>query len=103
MISVTYYNVLGTETAYAVSAEARKYKEAGKRVFGYHIGDLNFPTPKPIVDACKKALDEGKTGYCHQKGIPELLKVIAEEVSQERNLSYSPDEVRKSNLFFFDC
>lgn len=36
---------LGTETAFAVSDEARLLAEKGVEIFPYHIGDLNFPTP----------------------------------------------------------
>merc|ERR1712137_1083808 len=75
---------LGTETAYAVSAEARQYRDQGKRVFPYHIGDLNFPTPSPITEACKRALDEGKTGYVAAAGIPELRQAMAEQFGKER-------------------
>jgi len=41
----------------------------------------------------KKALDDGKTGYCSAKGIPELRAAIANRVSEERGINYSPDEV----------
>jgi len=36
---------LGTETAYAVSEEAKAHQATGATVYPYHIGDLNFPTP----------------------------------------------------------
>merc|ERR1711916_131824 len=54
---------LGTETAYAVSEEAKAHAAAGNKVYSMHIGDLNFPTPQCIKDAANGALEEGKTGY----------------------------------------
>jgi aspartate/methionine/tyrosine aminotransferase len=84
---------IGTETAYAVSGEARALKNAGKRIYSFHIGDLNFPTPKPIVDACKKALDEGKTGYVAAAGVEELVTALAKSVGEERGVTYTNDEV----------
>lgn len=40
---------LGTETAYAVSDEARQLANSGTKVYPFHIGDLNFPTPDVFV------------------------------------------------------
>jgi hypothetical protein len=37
---------LGTETAYAVSGEAQAYAATGKKIYPFHIGDLNFATPE---------------------------------------------------------
>lgn len=40
---------LGTETAYAVSEEAKQLTATGVKIFPFHIGDLNFPTPEIFV------------------------------------------------------
>lgn len=40
---------LGTETAYAVSEEAKQLSATGVKVYPYHIGDLNFATPDIFV------------------------------------------------------
>src|ERR1035438_2715911 len=60
---------LGTETAFAVSAEAAAAK--GNRVYPFHLGDLNIPTPSNVVEASFKAIKDGKTGYCPNAGIPD--------------------------------
>lgn len=84
---------LGTETAYAVALEAGKIQDAGTTVYPFHIGDLNFSTPQVVVDSCKKALDDGHTGYCPAAGIPELRKAMADHYSEMFNLNYSPQNV----------
>eukprot|EP01113_Clastostelium_recurvatum_P031012 TRINITY_DN3827_c0_g1_i4.p1 TRINITY_DN3827_c0_g1~~TRINITY_DN3827_c0_g1_i4.p1 ORF type:complete len:429 (-),score=47.11 TRINITY_DN3827_c0_g1_i4:80-1366(-) len=84
---------LGTETAYAVSSEAAALKAKGVKIYPFHIGDLNFPTPQHIIDAAKKAMDDGKTGYCPAAGLPELREVIATEISNTRGVLYSSDNV----------
>eukprot|EP01062_Namystynia_karyoxenos_P037007 TRINITY_DN2695_c0_g3_i1.p1 TRINITY_DN2695_c0_g3~~TRINITY_DN2695_c0_g3_i1.p1 ORF type:complete len:525 (+),score=176.09 TRINITY_DN2695_c0_g3_i1:63-1637(+) len=84
---------LGTETAYAVSMEAAQHAAAGNRVYPFHIGDLNFPTPQHIVDACKEALDAGKTGYCPAAGLPRLRELIAEAVGGPRRVRYQAENV----------
>ena len=36
---------LGTETAFAVSAEAAAFGAEGHTIYPFHLGDLNIPTP----------------------------------------------------------
>jgi len=86
-------NQLGTETAYAVSDEARKAKASGKKVYDFHIGDLNFGSSPAVVEATKKALDDGKTGYCSAQGIVELRDAVAAQTSKERNVTYDATNV----------
>jgi hypothetical protein len=45
---------LGTETAYAVSDEAKQLAAGGLKIYPYHIGDLNFATPQVFVDGMPK-------------------------------------------------
>lgn len=84
---------LGTETAYAVSQEAAALKAAGKTIYPFHIGDLNFPTPKVVKEACKKAIDDGFTGYCPAAGIPSLREAMATHYNEVFGLEYSPENV----------
>ncbi len=84
---------LGTETAFAVSAEAADHAAAGHQVFPFHIGDLNLATPANILDATFKAARDGRTGYCPPMGIPELRDALAEDISASHGVSYSRDNV----------
>ncbi len=61
---------LGTETAFAVSGRAAAWAAKGNRVYPFHLGDMNLPTPANIVEAANKAIADGKTGYCPAAGIP---------------------------------
>ncbi len=58
----------------------------GEGVINLTQGLINYQTPKAIVDATKKAIDEGKITYTPTKGIPELREKIAEKLSQENNI-----------------
>uniref|UniRef100_A0A0G4HDP9 Aminotransferase class I/classII large domain-containing protein n=1 Tax=Chromera velia CCMP2878 TaxID=1169474 RepID=A0A0G4HDP9_9ALVE len=75
---------LGTETAYAVAGEAKALAATGKTVYPFHIGDMNFVTPPCVVNACKNAIDEGKTGYCAAAGVQPLREAIAKHVTATR-------------------
>lgn len=63
---------LGTETAFAVSAEAAAFAAEGNKVYPFHLGDMNMRTPANIIEAAYKAMKDGKTGYCPNAGIPQL-------------------------------
>ena len=62
-------NRLGTETAFAVSAQARAWAEKGHKVYPFHLGDINLATPENIVEATLQGIRDGKTGYCPSEGI----------------------------------
>ena len=77
---------LGTETAMAISVEASAYAAGGNRVFPFHLGDLNLPTPAPVREAARVALEAGHTGYCPAPGIPSLREALAADVGGARGL-----------------
>jgi aspartate aminotransferase len=84
---------LGTETAFAVSAAAAEWAAKGHKVYPFHLGDINLPTPANIVEAAQKAIADGFTGYCPGAGIPELRAVIADDVGRKRGVQYSAENV----------
>ena len=84
---------LGTETAFAVSAQARSWADKGHKVYPFHLGDINLKTPQNIVEARMKAIGDGKTGYCPSEGILSLREALANDVGQRRNVIYSPENV----------
>jgi aspartate/methionine/tyrosine aminotransferase len=84
---------LGTETAFAVSAEAAAYAAEGNKVYPFHLGDMNIITPSNVIEAAVKAMKDGKTGYCPNAGIPQLREALASDVSASRGLKYSMENV----------
>ncbi|MCI0498848.1 MAG: aminotransferase class I/II-fold pyridoxal phosphate-dependent enzyme [Planctomycetales bacterium] len=84
---------LGTETAFAVSAEAAKHVAAGHKVYPFHLGDMNIRTPRNIIEATYKAMLDGKTGYCPNYGIPALRELLAEDINKTHNTRYTMSHV----------
>lgn len=84
---------LGTETAFAVSGAAAAWAAQGHKVYPFHLGDINLPTPANIVEGALQAIADGYTGYCPGPGIPELRAVLADDVGRKRGVSYTADEV----------
>ena len=84
---------LGTETAFAVSAEAAAFAAKGNKVYPFHLGDMNILTPVNVMEAAIKAMKDGKTGYCPNAGIPQLREILAADVGASRGIQYSMENV----------
>lgn len=84
---------LGTETAFAVSADAAAWAAQGHDVFPFHLGDMNIRTPLNIIEAGHRAMLDGKTGYCPAPGIPQLREAIAQDIGAARGVAYKMEEV----------
>jgi aspartate/methionine/tyrosine aminotransferase len=84
---------LGTETAFAVSAEAAAHAAKGNKVYPFHIGDMNLATPANIQEAAIKAMHDGKTGYCPNGGIPQLREALAAEMAKTHGMTLGPENV----------
>ncbi|UPM43911.1 pyridoxal phosphate-dependent aminotransferase [Halocatena salina] len=76
----------------AISNLASELEADGVDVVDLSVGEPDFPTPEPIVDAAKDAMDAGHTGYAPSNGIPALRSAIADSLG-ERGLSYDPAEI----------
>ena len=84
---------LGTESAFEVLAKARLLEAEGMDVIHLEIGEPDFNSPSNIVDAGKRALDEGYTNYSPSPGYPELRERIANEIRETRGVSVTGDNV----------
>ena len=84
---------IGTETAFAVSLEASQLARQGKKIYPFHLGDMNILTPSVVMDAAIEAMKQGKTGYAPTAGIPELREALAKNVGTARRLNLTADNV----------
>jgi len=84
---------IGTESAYEVLARARDLEKQGKNIVHLEIGEPDFPTPAHVIEAGKRALDEGWTKYGPTPGFPELREAIAAYVSRTRGIKVGADQV----------
>ena len=84
---------LGVESAFDVLVKARGLEAKGRSVVHLEIGEPDFPTPAHIVDAAKRALDEGWTHYGPTQGLPELRQSIASYISRTRGIRVGPENV----------
>ena len=84
---------IGVESAFDVLVRARALEAQGRSVVHLEIGEPDFPTPRHIVEAAKRALDEGWTHYGPPQGQPDLREAIAEHVSRTRGIAVGPQHV----------
>ncbi len=84
---------IGVESAFDVLVRARALEAQGRSVIHLEIGEPDFPTPAHIVEAAKKALDEGWTHYGPTAGLPELRESIARYVSRTRGIAVAAENV----------
>ena len=84
---------MGVESAFEVLVKARALEAQGKSVIHLEIGEPDFPTPRNVVEAGKRALDEGWTKYGATQGLPELRQAIAKHVSATRGIQVGPENI----------
>jgi len=86
-------NRLGTETAFKILAEAKKLEAQGKPMIHLSLGQPDFKTPKHIVEAAKKALDDGHHGYVMSNGILECREAVVRKIKKLYNTSVDPERI----------
>jgi aspartate/methionine/tyrosine aminotransferase len=86
-------NHIGVESAFDVLVRARALEAKGRSIVHLEIGEPDFPTPSHIVEAAKRALDEGWTHYGPTQGLPELREAIAAHISRTRGIDVGPQHV----------
>ena len=66
-----------------VVVPALELEKQGHEILKLNIGDPiaypGLPTPQHMVDAYIQALQDGKNGYSHSYGLPELRAAIARD------------------------
>ncbi len=84
---------LGTESAFKILAEAKKLEASGKKIIHLSLGQPDFKTPKHVVDATKKALDDGYHGYVLPNGIIECREAVVRKIKKLYNSDIDPERV----------
>ena len=80
----------------AVTQKARDLTAAGRNVISLGAGEPDFNTPAHIIEAAKKALDDGFTRYTATNGLPELQEAIVAKYKRENGLDYKASQIHVS-------
>lgn len=92
MLSKRIANITPSAT-HAMTARIAEKRAAGESIITFSIGEPDFPTPRPIVEACEQALREGKTRYTSTNGIAALREAVCEKLWKDNGLSYTPAQI----------
>jgi len=84
---------LGTESAFKILAEAKKLEAEGNKIINLGIGQPDFKTPKHVMEAAKKAIDDGHHGYVISNGIPECREAVCRKINKLYGADINPDRI----------
>ena len=76
-----------------VMHRAAELEQQGRNIVHMEVGEPDFSTPKPIVDAAKKALDNGLTQYTAAAGISELRDSLVQHYRDWHNVELSRERI----------
>lgn len=84
---------IGVSQTLAISARAKAMRAEGIDVVDFSLGEPDFPTPMPIKEAGKRAIDDNFTRYTQASGIPELRQAVVDKLARDNGVSYGVDDV----------
>ncbi len=76
-----------------ITAKANELKSQGLDVVSFGAGEPDFNTPKNIMNAAIKAMEDGKTKYTPAAGILELKETICKKFKEDNDLEYTPKQI----------
>ncbi len=96
---------LGTESAFKILAKAKAMEAAGRDIINLGIGAPDFRTPDNIVEAGKKAMEDGFHFYTPAKGLPQVREAVTNDIKKYRGVDVDPENVMivpggKPTMFF---
>ena len=77
----------------SLMAEAKKLDAQGHQVIHMEMGEPDFSTPQPIIDAGIASLRSGITHYTPTLGLPALREAIANFYSTEYGVAVDPQQI----------
>jgi aspartate/methionine/tyrosine aminotransferase len=76
-----------------VQTAARALEAAGRSVIHLEIGEPDFPTPQPVIDAATEAIARGDLYYTSALGFTELREAIARHYRDCYRVAVDPERV----------
>ena len=85
--------LLHTESAFQILAQANALEAQGRSIIHCEIGQPDFKTPRHIIEAAYKAMNDGFTGYGPTPGYPQVRETIAEYAANHKHIKTDMEEV----------
>lgn len=84
---------IDTENAFKLGPRISAIEAEGRQVIRLNLGEPDFNIPDCVKEEIKQQIDQNNTHYCDPKGILSLRQAIAEQISDTRKISVSPEQV----------
>ncbi|AER40410.1 MAG: pyridoxal phosphate-dependent aminotransferase [Flavobacteriales bacterium] len=92
LLSKRIQNISFSQTL-AMSSKARELKNKGEDIINLSVGEPNFSPPYFVLNAAKKAIDEGYHYYTPVSGYLELREIICKKFYRDNGLKYFPSQI----------
>ena len=76
-----------------VVARAQYLESQGRRIVHMEVGEPDFSSAQPIIDAGKRALDDGLTKYTAASGLAELRECLSVYYRENYNVEVGADRI----------
>jgi aspartate/methionine/tyrosine aminotransferase len=87
MRDIAPFHVMEVQTA------ARALEARGRSVIHMEIGEPDFPTPRPVLEAARAGIADGKVYYTSALGLPELRTAIARHYRDHYRVEVAPERI----------
>lgn len=79
--------------AMEIMERAKALEAQGKHIIYLCLGEPDFPTPEPVIEACVDALRSGATSYTHSLGTLELRQELAAHYRRRYGVELAPERI----------
>jgi len=86
-------SLLHTESAFQILAKAQALEAQGRHIVHMEIGQPDFKTPRNIIEAAYRAMNEGYTGYTPTPGLLPVREAIAAYAAGHKKIATCAHEV----------
>jgi aspartate aminotransferase len=102
----SFSNRFAESATLELAAKAKALAASGKPVINFSVGEPDFNTPSPIIEAAHAAALRGETKYTAVGGTPQAKAAVAKRLSEDYGVSFDPQEVvlstgGKQSIFHF--
>jgi aspartate/methionine/tyrosine aminotransferase len=74
-------------------AKAKALEAQGHDIVHMEVGEPDFATPQPIIDAAQRFIASGHVHYTHALGLPQLREAIAGFYQDRYGVSVAPERI----------
>lgn len=87
MIEIAPFHVM------ELMAKAKALEAQGRDIVHMEVGEPDFPTPQPVIEAALRFIASGKVHYTQALGLPQLREAIARFYHDRYGVAVAPERI----------